>query len=68
MKAVDVWIWSAMGVGVVVIFVLGSGGFAVLVVALSDKLFEWMEERIYQRRKDEEYGLENNSGRKSGVR
>jgi len=64
----DVWIWSAMGVGVVVIFVLGSGGFAVLVVALSDKLFEWMEERIYQRRKDEEYGLENNSGRKSGVR
>jgi len=68
MKAVDVWIWSAMGVGVVVIFVLGSGGFAVLVVALSDKLFEWMEERIYRRRKDEEYGLENDSGGKSGVR
>ena len=68
MKAVDVWIWSAMGVGIVVIFVLGSGGFAVLVVALSDKLFEWMEERIYRRRKDEEYGLENDSGRKSGVR
>ena len=64
----DVWIWSAMGVGVVVIFVLGSGGFAVLVVALSDKLFEWMEDRIYQRRKDEEYGLENDSGGKSGVR
>jgi len=68
MKAVDVWIWSAMGVGIVVIFVLGSGGFAVLVVALSDKLFEWMEERIYRRRKDEEYGLENDSGGKSGVR
>ena len=64
----DVWIWSAMGVGVVVIFVLGSGGFAVLVVTLGDKLFEWMEERVYRRRKDEEYGLENDSGRKSGVR
>lgn len=68
MKSMDVWIWSAMGVGVVVIFVLGSGGFAVLVVTLGDKLFEWMEERVYRRRKDEEYGLENDSGRKSGVR
>ncbi|PRX39504.1 hypothetical protein CLV97_12442 [Planifilum fimeticola] len=64
----DVWTWSAMGIGAVVIFVFGSGGLAVLVVTLGDKLFEWIEDRIYQRRKDEEYGLENDSGRKSGVR
>lgn len=44
----DVWTWSALGVGVVAIFVLASGGLAVLVVTLGDKLFEWMEKRFYQ--------------------
>jgi len=47
-----VWFLSAAAVMVVVFFILGSGGLAVLLVTMGDKILEWIENRLQQGGKD----------------
>jgi len=47
-----VWFLSAAAVMAVVFFILGSGGLAVLLVTMGDKILEWIENRLQQGGKD----------------
>jgi len=47
-----VWFLSAAAVMTVVFFILGSGGLAVLLVTMGDKILEWIENRLQQGGKD----------------
>jgi len=44
----SVWIGIAIGIGAIVVFILGSGGFAILVIAICDRLLERVDTWIVQ--------------------
>lgn len=48
----DVWAWGTAAVVAVVLFILMSGGLAVLMVKMGDRILEWIENRLQQGGKD----------------
>jgi hypothetical protein len=50
----SVWVGIAIGIGAVVILIFGSGGIAILIITLCDKLLERVDAWIvqYEKRKE----------------
>jgi hypothetical protein len=48
LETMSVWIGIAIGIGAIVVFILGSGGFAILVIAICDRLLERVDTWIVQ--------------------